>query len=413
MNILFLTPQLPFPPRQGTAIRNWGLIQHLAARHTITLLSFAETDQSANTPELRAACRRIVVVPAPRRSRADRLRTLLSPHPDLARRLWSPDFARAFTDLRRESAFDIVHVEGLEMATYLPWMRGAKRASPAPDLHRIYDAHNAETVLQRRAFATDLRQPARWAGALYSWMQIPRIGEFEAQACRAADRVTCVSDADALALRQLVPALQPIVIPNGINVEDYTLRDTPYDTGRTATATLVFTGKMDFRPNIDAALWFAGEIWPRIRAVRPEVQWVIVGQKPVERLLRLNGQNGLVITGAVEDVRPFIAGAAVYVAPLRMGGGTRFKLLEAMALARPIVSTTLGAEGFAVASGRELLLADSPADFAAAVISLLADPARAATLGQAGRAFVQARYDWSAIVPKLERVYESRRTAET
>ena len=413
MNILFLVPQLPFPPRQGTAIRNWGLIQHLAARHTITLLSFAETDQSANTPELRAACRRIVVVPAPRRSRADRLRTLLSPHPDLARRLWSPDFARAFTDLLREPAFDIVHVAGLEMATYLPCVRGAHRASPAPNVHCLYDAHNAETVLQRRAFATDLRQPARWAGALYAWIQIPRIGEFEAQACRAADRVICVSEADALALRQLVPALQPIVIPNGINVEDYTLRDTPYDTGRAATATLVFTGKMDFRPNIDAALWFAGEIWPRIRAVRPEVQWVIVGQKPVERLLRLNGQNGLVITGAVEDVRPFIAGAAVYVAPLRMGGGTRFKLLEAMALARPIVSTTVGAEGFAVASGRELLLADSPADFAAAVISLLADPARAASLGQAGRAFVQAQYDWSAIVPKLERVYESRRAAET
>ncbi len=413
MNILFLTPQLPFPPRQGTAIRNWGLIQHLAARHTITLLSFAETSQSANTPELRAACRRIVVVPAPRRSRGDRLRTLLSPHPDLARRMWSPDFARALTNLLRESAFDIVHVEGLEMATYLPLTRGANRASPAPELHRLYDAHNAETVLQRRAFATDLRQPARWAGALYSWIQIPRIGEFEAHACRAADGVICVSEADALALRQLVPTLQPIVIPNGINVEDYTLRDIPDDTGRAATATLVFTGKMDFRPNVDAALWFAGEIWPRIRAAWPEAQWMIVGQKPVERLLRLNGQNGLVITGAVEDVRPFIAGAAVYVAPVRMGGGTRFKLLEAMALARPIVSTTLGAEGFAVAAGRELLLADSPADFAAAVISLLADPARAATLGQAGRAFVQARYDWSAIVPKLERVYESRRAEET
>ncbi len=413
MDILFLTPQLPFPPRQGTAIRNWGLIQHLAARHAITLLSFAETDQSADTPELRAACRRMVVVPAPRRSRAARLRTLLSRHADLARRLWSPDFARACAGLLLGSTFDIVHIEGFEMATYVPLMRGANRASLTPNLRLIYDAHNAEYVLQRRAFATDLRQPARWAGALYSWIQIPRIGEFEAEACRAADSVTCVSEEDALALRQLVPTLQPIVIPNGINLEDYTLRDTPYDTGPTAKATLVFSGKMDFRPNIDAALWFAAEIWPRIRAARPEVQWVIVGQKPVERLLRLNGQDGLVITGAVEDVRPLIAGAAVYVAPLRMGGGTRFKLLEAMALARPIVSTTVGAEGFAVASGRELLLADSPADFAAAVISLLADPARAAALGRAGRAFVQARHDWSAIIPKLERVYESKRAEET
>jgi sugar transferase (PEP-CTERM/EpsH1 system associated) len=411
LNILFLTPQLPFPPRQGTAIRNWGLIKHLAARHAITLLSFAETDPSANTPELRAACRRMVVVPAPRRSRADRLRTLLSPHSDLARRLWSPDFARALADLLRESAFDIVQIEGFEMATYLPFVRGAKLASPIPNFHLIYDAHNAEYLLQRRALATDLRrsQPARWPAALYSWIQIPRLRKFEAEVCGAVDTVTCVSEEDVAALRRLVPTLRPIVVPNGIDVGDYArypIRDTRY----AIRDTLVFTGKMDFRPNIDAALWFVREILPRIRATRPEVQCVIVGQKPVERLLRLNGQNGVVVTGAVEDVRPFIAGAAVYVAPLRMGGGTRFKLLEAMALARPIVSTPLGAEGFAVASGRELLLADSPADFAAAVLSLLADPARAATLGQAGRAFVQARYDWSAIIPKLEAVYEERRT---
>jgi glycosyltransferase involved in cell wall biosynthesis len=166
---------------------------------------------------------------------------------------------------------------------------------------------------------------------------------------------------------------------------------------------------MDYRPNVDAALWFAEDILPRIRAARPEVQFVVVGQKPAERLQKLNGQNGVVVTGAVEDVRPFIAEAAVYVAPLRMGGGTRFKLLEAMALARPIVSTTTGAEGFSVASGRELILADTPADFAAAVLSLLEDPAHAAALGQAGRAFVQARFDWGMIIPKLEAVYEELR----
>ncbi len=138
----------------------------------------------------------------------------------------------------------------------------------------------------------------------------------------------------------------------------------------------------------------------------------MVGQKPPERLRRLHGRQGVVVTGAVEDPRPYIAAAAVYVAPLRMGGGTRFKLLEAMALSRPIVSTTLGAEGFAVQSGRELLLADAPADFAAAVLRLLEAPAAAQTLAQAGRAFAEASYDWNAIIPKLEAAYHLKGSRE-
>jgi glycosyltransferase involved in cell wall biosynthesis len=163
---------------------------------------------------------------------------------------------------------------------------------------------------------------------------------------------------------------------------------------------------MDYRPNLDAALWFVAEILPRIQSAKPEVKFFIVGQKPTERLMQLNGQNGVVVTGAVEDTRPFIAESTVYVAPLRMGGGTRFKLLEAMALARPIVSTTIGAEGFEVRAGQELLLADSPENFTEAVLQLLNDSARAAAIGQAGLAFAQAHYDWSAIIPKVEGVYE-------
>ena len=138
----------------------------------------------------------------------------------------------------------------------------------------------------------------------------------------------------------------------------------------------------------------------------------MVGQKPPERLRRLHGQNGVVVTGAVDDPRPYIAAAAVYVAPLRMGGGTRFKLLEAMALGRPIVSTSLGAEGFAVQSGRELMLADTPADFATAVLRLLEAPAAAQALAQTGRAFAQAGYDWSTIIPRLEAAYRLNRQPE-
>ncbi len=395
MNILFLTPQLPFPPRQGTAIRNWGLIRHLSQRHAITLLSFAAADASV-PPELKAACRQVIALPAPRRTPGDRLRTLFSTEPDLARRLWSPEFAGALAALLRAQAFDVVQIEGLEMVPYLT-SRGGR--PPAPRL--IYDAHNAEYVIQRRALATDWRQPRRWPAALYSAIQWTRLRRFEAETCRAMDAVTCVSPEDAAALRAL--GAEAVVVPNGIDLRDY--RSSAPQSLLEQTPTLVFTGKMDYRPNIDAALWFAAEILPRIRTRQPQAQFVVVGQKPPEALRRLNGQEGIVVTGAVDDARPFIAGCAVYVAPLRMGGGTRFKLLEAMALARPIVSTTIGAEGFPVQAGRELLLADSPGDFAQSVVSVLENTALAAALGLAGRRLAQD-YDWSVILPRLEAVYE-------
>ncbi len=395
MNLLFLTPQAPYPPRQGTAIRNWGLVRHLSRRHTITLLTFLEPGQAAPAGELLEACQHVAAIPAPARTRWDRVRTLLSPEPDLARRLWSPAFAAALRQLLREQAFDGLHVEGLELAPYLAGL------DPALTPRRvIYDAHNVEYLLQRRAARTDLARPARWPAALYSHVQWRRLRRLEAEVGRAVSAVTCVSPEDAAALAALVPGLRPVLVPNGIDVDDYA--------GFAAEASgpaVVFTGKMDYRPNVDAVLWFAREIWPRLRARVPAAEGLIVGQKPTPAVRALHGQAGLVVTGAVEDTRPYIARAGVYVAPLRMGGGTRFKLLEAMALGRPIVSTTVGAEGFPVTSGQELILADEPASFAEAVADLLGDEPRARALAAAGRAFVRARYDWRVIIPAVEALY--------
>lgn len=376
------------------------MINHLARRgHAISLLTFVTPEHSVVAAELLTACERIVTVPAPQRSRADRLRTLLASQADLACRLWSAEYADALARLLREFEFDFVQIEGLELAAYFLHLQTRRVPSTA---RFIYDAHNAEFVIQHRALMTDLSQPARWLAAFYSALQVPRLRQFEKRVCQNVHAITCVSAEDAAALCELVPALRPVVIPNGIDVEAYVATPPPW-----AKARLIFTGKMDYRPNLDAVLWFAREIFPRVRAIYPEAEFVVVGQQPPQRLQSLNGQSGVVVTGAVEDVRPYIASASVYVAPLRMGGGTRFKLLEAMALARPIVSTRLGAEGFAITAGRELLLADSPQEFAAAVLSLLSDTGRAQTLGLTGQAFVRASYDWQAIVPKLERLYEA------
>jgi glycosyltransferase involved in cell wall biosynthesis len=169
---------------------------------------------------------------------------------------------------------------------------------------------------------------------------------------------------------------------------------------------LVFTGKMDFRPNVDAVLWFTQGVLPLIREELPETRFWVVGKDPHPRLAPLGGDPAVVLTGAVEDVRPYIAAAAVYVVPLRIGGGTRLKVLEAMAMGKAVVSTALGCEGFDVVPDQELVVADTPSEFAAAVLALLRDPSRGERLGRAARRFAGSRYDWRIIVPRMEQVYD-------
>jgi len=408
VKLLFLTPQLPHPPRQGTALRNWGLISHLATRgHEIGLLSF-DDDGAEPSTELRRACARVRRVRVPQRSGGDRLRTLVaSTLPDMAWRLWSLEFRDALVELLQEMRPDAVQVEGIELARYLFDER------VAPLLTRVvFDDHNCEYLLQQRAFLSDLRRPLRWHGAAYSAVQSLRLRAFEQRVLQRADDVLCVSEQDRRVLSALAPTARVHVVCNGIDVADYAASaETAAPVAELADgeSALVFTGKMDFRPNIDAALWFAREVLPEVARAVPNVKLLLVGQKPGVRLDALRADPRVCITGAVPHVQPYIGAASVYVAPLLAGGGTRFKLLEAMAMSRAVVSTRLGAEGFEVESGRELVLADAAREFAQAVIALLTDEQRRAALGARAREFVERSYDWSAIVPKLEEVYAAHR----
>ena len=406
MRLLFLTPQFPYPPHKGTTLRNYNMIAGLASRHTIDLLSFADdpvTSQPSHpktgivSSPLDQLCRRIATVQLPRRATSRRaLDTLLSPWPDMGLRLWSPEFRQQLAAWLRDGAYDVIQVEGLELARYaLNSDRGQGRI--------VFDDHNAEYLLQKRIAEAEIAARGWNAGAVYSSIQWRKLRRFERRVCQQADRVVCVSEADAGAVQQLDPALQPHVIPNGVDTEFYRREAvTPLEL---PPHSLIFTGTMDFRPNVDAMLWFAQDVLPLVKRDVPDVHLYIVGQRPHMRLDVLRVDPAITITGAVEDTRPYTCAAEVYVVPLRMGGGTRLKLLEALALQTPIVSTTLGAEGFPVTSGQELLLADEPLGFARAIVELLADRDRAQALGTAGRVFAVDHYDWRQIVPKFEEVY--------
>jgi len=397
MRLLLLTPQLPYPPHQGASLRNFNLIVQLARRHRVCLLTFLEPEQSLdNAGPLREVCQWVEAVPVPRRSPGLRLKQMVTTRrPDMAWRLWSSAFQGRLAARLAEAPFDVVQIEAIELAPYLPAIESVR---PRPLI--VYDDHNAEWVLQKRACLTDLADPRRWPAAAYSFVQWMRLRGYEADMCRRAGRVVAVSEADRDALHAVAPEVDVTVVPNGVALDEYADYQGPVE-----PFDLVFTGKMDFRPNIDAMLWFGQQVLPLIRQRCPGVRLAIVGQRPHPRLDVLRGVPGITITGWVADVRPYIAGATVFIAPLRVGGGTRLKLLQAMAMEAAVVATSLGAEGFPVVHGRELLLADTPADFARAVLALLDDPAQRARLGAAARRFAAAAYGWDALVPKLEALY--------
>ena len=406
MNLLMLTPQLPHPPRQGTTIRNFNLIKQLAARHTIDLISFlAPGDYLDGDNPLLDLCRRVHTVPQPVRTLHRRgFDTLTTRLPDMALRLNSPAMNEVVAEYVRNHQYDIVQNEGIETSQYA-YLARAAAAHHGRELRWVFDNHNCEYLLQKRNALTDVRMPRRWIAAGYSMVQWQKLVRYEATVCRKADATVAVSVADAAALRELTPGLDVTVVSNGIDLAGYIVAPDR----RPPAPILVFTGKMDYRPNVDAVLWFAQEVLPLVATARPDVRFQIVGMNPHDRLDVLRDHPNVEITGAVTDTRPYIRHAGAYVIPMRIGGGTRFKALEAMATGKPTISTSLGVEGIPVRDGRDLLLADTPADFAAAVLRVLQDDDAAAALrvalGENARAFVEEHYGWSRIVPTLDALY--------
>ncbi len=401
MRILFLTSEFPYPPYAGAPLRNFGLITGLAAEHEVWLLSFraGALQETMQTP-LHACCREIRTFPVPERGIADRLRDLiLSERADLACRYDAPVFAGQLREWLEAVEFDLIQIENLEMAVFLPIIKATR-----PDVPILYDAHNAEYALQERIYQTERGALSRLPGAAYSYVQARRIRRLEYAVCRQVDYIVAVSDTDATLLRRLGCQTPIAVVPNGILSDRY---DRPDTAGVTLeSVALVFTGKMDYRPNVDATLWFAEEVLPLIRHELSDAHFYVVGQSPHPRLDVLRGRAGITLTGLVPDVLPFLQAASTFVVPLRIGSGTRLKVLEAMAAGCPIVSTRTGAEGLYVTDGRELLLADTAKEFAQAVVRLHREPEQARQLGLEARRFVRERYDWSVLLPRLIQVYK-------
>ena len=368
----------------------------LGRSHQITAVSLITPDLDRAQAEraMLRYCREVRLLPArPWHGMGKRLQQLraLGSRRSFERRLFDlPALRRTLRELLASRAFDVVNVE----FPFLAGQRLARAPAGSPLPLRVLDEHNIEFDLARQQAGGEHGLLRRIHNAA-NW---PKLRREEMEAFRTFDGVTFCSEADERRARALVPTLRSEVVPNAVDIDEF--RRTP-DQPAPDGCTVLFFGALNYFPNVDGLSHLLDAVWPIVEKSHPRARLKIVGQHPPAEMLARRGPR-VEVTGKVDDLRPHLASAAVTIVPLRIGGGTRFKILEAMAMGRPVVSTSLGAEGIDARPGTDLLLADEPHDFAAAVGRVLDDPGLGEALGARGRALVEKGYSWTAAARRLE-----------
>ncbi|MFI5397429.1 MAG: TIGR03087 family PEP-CTERM/XrtA system glycosyltransferase [Candidatus Binatia bacterium] len=383
MRILYLAHRIPYPPNKGDKIRSYHHVRHLAERHEVSLFTFvddaADEDGAARLCEV---CREVVTIRLRKPVALVRGALSLGAGRSLSEGFYHwPAMRRAIARAAAREPFDVVWAFSSVMAQYLD----AARAR-----WRVVDYVDVDSEKWRQ-FGHDSWGPLRQAYCL----EASRLRALEARLARSADHVLFVSNAEADLFHSFCPEARGVrVIPNGVDTEYFKPSATP---SAERQPTMLFTGALDYRPNIDAVLFFVREVLPLVRREIPDARFLAVGHRPAQPLLRaVETHNGAVrIAGSVPDVRPYFAEASVYVAPLRLGRGVQNKVLEAMAMRLPVVASPAAVAGLVVEEGTHALVADTAERFAAAVVLLLRDPQRAARLSAAAARLILERYTWS------------------
>ncbi|TPG12368.1 TIGR03087 family PEP-CTERM/XrtA system glycosyltransferase [Sphingomonas oligophenolica] len=385
MNILFLAHRAPFPPDRGDKIRSYHVLRHLAARARVHLIGFAEDPADRHIPDdLRARLTSVTIVPRTKSRGLAAIEAVLTGQPVSLTAFADHAMARAVRRVLDGEPIEAIYCFSGQMAQYLP-IDGPRA---------IMDFVDVDSA-KFGGFATRGPLALRWLMRREARL----LGAFERDVARRVDVSLLVSDAEAELFRDGGAEGDVRVVENGIDagVFDPTIV-TPVDE---AGPLIVFTGQMDYRPNIDAVTWFARSVMPLIRQQHRDARFAIVGRAPSAAVKALAGP-GVIVTGAVDDVRGWIAAASVCVAPLELARGIQNKILEAMAMARAVVASAVAAEG--IDHGGTIQVADGATDTAAAVIALIDDRDTAAALGEAARVRVLARYDWDARLAPLDRL---------
>jgi glycosyltransferase involved in cell wall biosynthesis len=384
-----------WPSTTGGRVRSLQIISALSRRHRVTLVT---THGPGDDPEGLARqlpdCHQVVSIPydVPKRGASTFpltvARSWLSSYPVDLWKWRVGDVRERVQALLEKERVDVVVSDFLFAAANVP-LEGTVPV--------VLFEHNVEYLIWKRLSMLE-RNPIKKVLFEIEWR---KLRHKEAQLCSRADLTIAVSEEDRARLAVMSPGAKTGAIPTGVDTNYFAPAGGPEIPAR-----LVFSGSMDWHPNEDAVIYFGESILPKIREKVPGASFAIVGRNPTQKLRDAAERLGMIVTGTVDDVRPFLDEAAVYVVPLRAGSGTRMKIFEALGMAKPVVSTTLGAEGLALIDQKQFIAADDSDEFAAAVVHLLHNEARRHELGQAGRSLVVERYSWDQVAREFEALCE-------
>jgi glycosyltransferase involved in cell wall biosynthesis len=381
MKILWVKAGPLVPLTAGGRIRSWNIIKNLARWDEVTLLTYSPSYVGTFQDGVDKHVARLISLEYPGPAKysfgyhLDYLWRMFSPAPFTVHKTGIPSVRRQIQQMLQTERFELVVCDFLSATLSLP------KETPCP---LVLFAHNVETMIWKRHFEV-ARSPVR---KLITGIEYWKMRRFESNPPRVFDHILTVSALDRDFFSRFMPAERVSVLPTGVDLDFFCPSPTPPIAGK-----LVFSGSMDWMANEDAIIHFAEEMLPHIAAAVPEVTLTAVGRDPTGALRRLAQENPRIeLTGTVPDIRPYVAAGEVYVVPMRVGSGTRLKIFEAMAMGKAVVSTRMGAEGLPVQHGEHLLLADQPAEFAAAVVRLLRDKTLRQNLGAAARRLVEERY---------------------
>lgn len=402
MKILFLSTRLPHARVVSGHLIVYQRIRRLAARgHQVGLAVFGREDDDAHRDEMRQLAAELETVPLPRRPWAGRrLRDYwFSPVPPVFREFLSPEMFRRVGDMVERTHYDVVVAEFGRMGPYVhrnPYLSAVRK---------VISVHQCHTVATRQAMETLGYSPR----ALQAWIAMKGLRRYEFDMYRCADHLLTLTPEVRYAVQEQAPDLRITVIPSGVDTDFYR----PGFPGEKEEA-LVYTGYYTDEPNRDAVAWFCHTVWPRLKARRPGLVFYVVGPEPTPDLLDIARKDRqVIVTGEVDDIRPYLARSRVFVCPIRLGSGMRGKILQAMAAGTPVVSTTLGSEGISLQMGETGFLADRPRIMAQYIDLLLGDEALQAKIAERARQFVVERFSWERGVDELENVLEEIVAART
>ena len=404
MNILIISAQPP-SPYSGGEIRLLNLVKNLSRKHQFTVIAPIRKGQPVQWDVLRQYCKFVPVwlsESIPPRSRIyyrinGWRQTLFDSKPRLVNEFSSPLIKESLSEELANNSFDLIQIQELLMVQYLPVKFNG---------HTVLDVENLWTrLLLRDEIAKQLingKSKTQITHVLHNRIDHKKIARYEKRALKKFDACLAISIQEEQTIRKTAPKVKTAIIPNGVDCQIFSPQPAPENT----YPSLLFTGTMDWGPNADGAVYFAKTIFPRILLKKPQAIFQIVGRKPNSEVLALANLSRISVTGFVEDVRPYMTECSIFVVPLRAGSGTRLKILEAMAMGKAIVTTSIGCEGLLVENRKHLIIADTPQNFADAVLEILDRPELARKLGENGRQLVETQYDWRLISKRLEYLYQ-------